>query len=122
MVEDKQPLTVYIERNCNDVGMISFDMGDDTFTLVFPETKEMYYQSLNYYIPAIGGKGKVIKKKNIIITDYDFIPGDMTYSVDVTDTDKGTRNNMFNHDGKFDNFHTRNVILVKKFQVIKTKA
>ena len=41
-------------------------------TFVFTDIVENWYNGFTYYLPAINGKGKRIKNKTIVITDYSF--------------------------------------------------
>ena len=40
-------------------------------TYFFPEVKERYYSGYRYYVPMINGKGKRIKNKRIIVTEFE---------------------------------------------------
>lgn len=48
----------------------SFIINDVTF--VFTEIVENWYNGFPYYLPTINGKGKRIKNKTLVITDYTF--------------------------------------------------
>ena len=52
-----------IEKNVDDHGMLFVD----GIEFYFPEIRAQYYQGFEYYLPAINGKAKRIKKKRVKI-------------------------------------------------------
>ena len=50
-------------------------------TYFFPEVKECYYSGYLYYVPAINGKGKRIKNKRIIVTEFETNPMNQTVKI-----------------------------------------
>ncbi|MCH5167424.1 MAG: hypothetical protein J1F35_05965 [Erysipelotrichales bacterium] len=67
------------ESNLDDAGGY-YDEESGT-TYFFPEVKECYYSGYRYYIPVINGKGKRIKNKKIVVTEFETNPINRTVKI-----------------------------------------
>ena len=67
------------EHNVDNAG--GYYDEESGITYFFPEVIENYYNGYLYYMPAINGKGKRIKNKRIIITEFETNPISRTVKI-----------------------------------------
>lgn len=83
--KEGNPLSLEVTTNPNFKGIIR----DNIINYQFAEVKENEYQGHKYYLPAINGKGKRVKGKKIIITDYSFNEETKTIFINLFEIEKG---------------------------------
>ena len=64
-----EPFIIVPSSNVDDEG---YYLGEDDVFYHFQEVKEQYYAGFNYYIPALNGKGKRVKNKNVKVKKYNY--------------------------------------------------